>query len=55
MATYLNRLDFVTVLLEKGDGLVLVDGLDSQRATPIMCKVFHIQRNAFLRRLTSGI
>ncbi|KAL5503812.1 hypothetical protein ACEPAH_7883 [Sanghuangporus vaninii] len=36
MATYLNRLDFVTVLLEKGDGLVLVDGVDSQRATPIM-------------------
>ncbi|KAL5485689.1 hypothetical protein ACEPAI_6730 [Sanghuangporus weigelae] len=36
MATYLNRLDFVTVLLERGDGLVLVDGVDSQRATPIM-------------------
>ncbi|KAL5526918.1 hypothetical protein ACEPAF_8645 [Sanghuangporus sanghuang] len=36
MATYLNRLDFVTVLLGKGDGLVLVDGVDSQRATPIM-------------------
>lgn len=37
MATYLNRLDVVTVLLEKGDGLVLLDGVDSQRATPIMC------------------
>ncbi|EJD06435.1 ankyrin [Fomitiporia mediterranea MF3/22] len=36
MAAYLNRLDFVTLLLEKGDGLVLIDAVDSQRATPIM-------------------
>lgn len=37
MVAYLGRLDFVSALLEKGDGLVLVDGIDSQRATPAMC------------------
>ena len=37
MAVYLNQLDFVKVLLDKGDGTVLIDGVDSHRATPIMC------------------
>ena len=37
MAVYLNRLDFVKVLLEKGEGTVILDGIDSHRATPIMC------------------
>ncbi|THG94575.1 hypothetical protein EW145_g8112 [Phellinidium pouzarii] len=36
MAAYLNRLDFVSVLVEKGDSLVLVDGIDCHRATPLM-------------------
>ncbi|KAI5120211.1 hypothetical protein M0805_006317 [Coniferiporia weirii] len=36
MAAYLGRLDFVTALVEKCDGLVLVDGVDSHRATPLM-------------------
>lgn len=37
LAAYLGRIEFVTALLEKCDGLVLVDGTDFQRATPAMC------------------
>lgn len=45
MATYLNRLDFVTALLDEGDGLVLLDGVDSHRATPIMCTFDHFEND----------
>lgn len=37
MAAYLDQLEMVKLMLEDGQGRVLVDGIDAHQATPLMC------------------
>ena len=40
MAAYLDQLELVKLMLEEGQGRVLVDGVDAHQATPLMCAYY---------------